>query len=568
MKMKLRVQILSLVLIPAFIIGFVSIWVSSSNISALMDQEMQSQLKVSAYAGREFYETMNDGMFSRDEDGIVCKGDFIITDNYDMVDTIRQSGDIYATFFYQDERIVTNVLDDKGARMVGTKAGEAVIQAVLNGGEDYFSKSVVIDGEEYYGYYTPVRQPGSDEVIGMFFTGDRKGQITESVTGVSITIAVVILAIIVISGLVAVIIIMKMTNALKRTVASLDRLSEGELKGETVHKDNKRKDEIGEIVRATYKLRDTLTQLIGNINNTVDTLYQASKDIEGVVGNTLHNTDDISKAIEELSKASLQQAISVEGVSHHVSHMGDSVQGTITSVDELNENAAAINDSSQSTISVLNHLDGENRKVIEAMERVYEQTNATHEYVEKIEAVMEMIREIAEETNMLSLNATIEAARAGEAGRGFAVVAEQVKKLAEQSGDSTVQIGEVIKNLNENSTKAVNTMEQVKETVRMQNKQILDVLASYDAVNASIKKTSDVVNQVSDQSREINHAREEVVSLVSELCALSEENAQSTKVTSMAAEDLAAAMQEMEGEVISLRDMAERLTSDVKIFKL
>ncbi len=569
MKLGLRSKIIGIVLAPALLVGIGAVWISSSKVSDLMDREMMSQLKVSANAGREFYESMNEEQFSRDENGVVYKGDFQVTGNFDMVDAISESGNIYATFFYGDERIVTNVLDDKGERMIGTKAGEAVIKAILQEGKDfYFSQAVPIGGQDYYGYYVPVKQPGTNEVIGMFFTGDRKGQINEQATSVSITIAGIIAIIIIPCLIGAVFIVLGMTNSLMRTVHNLEQLSLGELKTDIDDRDLKRSDEIGEIARASGKLRNTLIKMIGDINHTVETLFEASKEIEGVVGNTFKNTSNINQAIEALSKSSLQQAISMEGVSNHVGHMGESIENTITSVAELHASTAAINESSQSTVQVLNDLDMENTRVVEAIDRVYDQTNATHEYVEKIETVLEMIREIADETNMLSLNATIEAARAGEAGRGFAIVAEQVKKLAEESSESTLQIEEIIKNLNENSTKAVQAMGQVKVIAQSQNVQINEVQASYETVNVSIKAASQEVGQVSDMSQEIEQAREGVVRLVADLCALSEENAQSTKVTSLEAEDLAAAMHEMEGEVASLRDLAERLSADIKIFKL
>ncbi len=568
MKLGLRSKIIGLVLTPAILAGIGAVWISSTKVSDLMDQRMISQLKVSAYAGREFYETMNDGMFSKDEEGVVRKGDFIISGNYDMVDSISEGGNIYATFFYGDERAVTNVLNDQGERMIGTKAQDDVIQTVLKEGKEYFSKDVIIGGQEYYGYYIPVKQTETNEIIGMFFTGDNEGQILAEARKVSIVIMLVIVAIVIPCVIIAVFLVLGMTNSLMRTVKSLDKISEGELKVEVDARDLQRSDEIGEIARACGALRDTLAPLIGNIHNTVDTLFEAAKEIESVVANTFKNTSNISRAIDALSHSSLQQAISMEGVSNNIGQMGQAVENTVISVGQLNDSTSAITESSHSTVTVLSRLEAENAGVVESIERVYNQTNATHEYVEKIEAVTEMIREIADETNMLSLNATIEAARAGEAGRGFTIVAEQVKKLAEQSSESTLQIEEIIKNLNSNSTKAVQAMGQVKEIVEAQNKQITDVLASYDVVNVSIRQTAEEVNLVTDMSKQINHAREEVVHLVEDLCALSEENAQSTRVTSMESEDLAAAMHEMEGEVSSLRDLAEHLSKDVKIFKL
>lgn len=568
MKVGIRVKIISLVLVPAVMIALGAVVAGVYKVSDVMSQKMMNQLKVSAYAGREFYESMNDGEFSRNEDGTVMKGDVVITGSFDFVDTVRESGQIFATFFYNDERIVTNVLDGQGQRMIGTKASAEVVKAVLTEGHEYSSKSVIIGDEEYYGFYVPVRQSGSDEVIGMFFTGDRKGQIDEEALAASLLVVGIVLAIMIPCIIAAIVVAVRMSRSLMRTVESLNELARGELTAEIAAIDISRNDEIGHIASSSAQLKETLVRLVGNINQMVDVLFNTATEINEIVSHSAKNTEKINYAIDSLSKSAMQQAVSMESASGNISRMDESIGETIDIVGELGKCAVTINDTSQSAIDVLNQLDRDNGAVIKNIQNVYEQTNATHEYVEKIQAVMEMIREIAEATNLLALNATIEAARAGEAGRGFAIVAEQVKKLATESSESTVQIEEIMGHLSANSTNAVRLMGQVKVTVQDQNKQIVDALARYGAVSDSINNITHEVKEVSELSQKINQFSEGIVHTIADLSSLSEENAQSTNVTSMESSDLAASMSGMEGKAVSLRRMAEELRSAVKIFKL
>ena len=143
--------------------------------------------------------------------------------------------------------------------------------------------------------------------------------------------------------------------------------------------------------------------------------------------------------------------------------MGDMIEKNNSQIENLNVNAEEMTKAGDSAIDTLKELETINGKTKNAIDVIYEQTNTTNESAMKIREAINLITDIAEETNLLSLNASIEAARAGEQGRGFAVVAGQIQKLAEQSNESARKIEAIVASLIEDSDKAVETMNEVRQ---------------------------------------------------------------------------------------------------------
>ena len=186
----------------------------------------------------------------------------------------------------------------------------------------------------------------------------------------------------------------------------------------------------------------------------------------------------------------------------------------------------------------------------------------------KIKEATSLISSIADETNLLSLNASIEAARAGEAGRGFSVVASQIQKLAEQSNDSARQIDDIIYTLLEDSQKAVQTMEEVKEIITKQSENVSKTGSVFSQVQGGISESIQGVDEIADRTNQLNMARSNVVDVVQNLTAIAEQNAASTEETSAAVNEVANIMQDFSEHAAKLQDIAHTLESNVDIFKL
>ena len=165
------------------------------------------------------------------------------------------------------------------------------------------------------------------------------------------------------------------------------------------------------------------------------------------------------------------------------------------------------------------------------------------------------------------MNASTEAARAGEAGRGFAVVAEEIGKLAEQSNQSAKQIEDIIAQLVADSSRSVRTMETVREITSRQSEDIGKTNEAFGKITEGIAASNECVSNISNQMRDMDLARAEVVDTVESLSAIAEENAASTQESSASVtqiNEIAGDIRESSG---NLRDIAEVLRNNMNEFK-
>ena len=220
------------------------------------------------------------------------------------------------------------------------------------------------------------------------------------------------------------------------------------------------------------------------------------------------------------------------------------------------------------TLKILEELDLVNKSTQKSVEDIYKKTAETNEYAKKIKEATNVITSIAEETNLLSLNASIEAARAGEAGRGFSVVADQIKKLAEQSNYSAMEIEATIHTLLENSNHDVEILGDFRNVMKTQDENIEKTRTGFEVVYSGIKKSVENVQKIETISGSLDKVKNNVTDIVGNLSAVSEENAAGTEITKKAVEDLVLSMKMVENEVSSLRDLSSNLMEKITKFHL
>ena len=555
----LMMRLMICFLVPLFLsIAVISIYSMESMRRGMVDEFLDG-LKDEAIALKASCMAMDPGDYYLNESGQLMKGNTNLSEDEELLDPFADGSDIAVTLFYGDTRKATTLIGiDDGKRMIGTQASAKVAQTVLSG-EEYFATSLEINKQPYMAYYMPMKN-SDGSIVGMYFAGAPSKGINEYITArlnevLMVTVVFVVLAIILVF-----IVTRLIVKSVKMADDSIEKLANGDLVSNVDQSLMKRKDEIGEMGRSMDNTIGKLREIIGRLNESANEMQQAGVSLDEMASTTAKTTEEVSNAVTELSKGATMQAEEVENATNHVVDMGHQIEQIVASIKELYDASSNVETASEDAKQNMNRLQEYNRKTSEAIGNVSNNVKETDQSVEAIKIALDMISEIAEETNLLSLNASIEAARAGEAGRGFAVVASQIQKLAEESAVSSSRIAEIIEKLSRDSANTMSVMDTVRKDVEEQQQVMEVTLKCFETVTEGIGIVNDHAGQINVDAQGCDRSREKVVDIIQSLSALSEENAASTEETS-------ASMQELNGTVSMLADAAGRLqglASEVK----
>ena len=473
------------------------------------------------------------------------------------------------TFFYGTKRVMTSALDANGERILGSPAGDVITQKVLNDGEEYFTSRVSLDGVMNYGYYMPVYQNGSnDEIIGMVFVGTNKADKDAVLNRIIVMICTAVVFVMVICIGISMKIAYSISSDIKRSVGIVEKVAGGSLNIDIDKKMLNRKDEIGDLARGTVSLSNAMNSVIYEISNNSKLLLETS----GVLGEAADNTDktmnEVSATVNQMVENSSIQSANSKAAFDHMKIMENNISETTSEAALLNESAVSMQKSGTKVSETLFKLCNINDNVKDIIEEVKEQTNRTNESVNKINSAISFISAVAEETNLLSLNASIEAARAGEAGKGFAVVAQQIKKLAEQSNDSSKQIDDITKVLMQDSYKSVEIMQKMQDIVISQSESMEETRIIVGQVLNDIRSSKDSIELIMNSTVKLEGSRNKVSGAVEELAEIAGQNMESTQRTFEETQKVTDTFKEVYSGAVKLREIADKLAESVSYFKM
>lgn len=566
--MNIKKKILMIAVGPVLMLGVISIFFISTQVRKAVISETEEALKGTAAATLAAYD-QNAGDYIQSTNGDIWKGSYNISKSESLVDKIKSNSGMDVTFFYGDERIMTSAKDANGDRVLGSRAGDKIVEKVLKGGEEYFSSAVSIEGELNYGYFMPVHQNNSDnQIIGMIFVGtnlkEKEAVVKRILSSISSSVIVVMLICIAVGIKLA----GSMSRNIKKSIQMFGRLAEGNLDVGVDDKLLKKKDEIGELSRVTITLRDTMRSTIKEITDNAKELLEASQLLGTAADNTNGTMKDVRTAVSQVVDNSQLQAENSQSTSEQMKIMGDNITETSNEAELLSGNAASMQLSSEKASKTLLSLRQINEDVKKIIGEVQEQTNRTNESVKKIQAATTFINSIAEDTGLLSLNASIEAARAGDSGRGFAVVAEQIKNLSEQSNESSKEIEATAEVLRADSEKAVQAMQQMQEIIASQSDSMQETQQVVAEVIEEIASSMKSIAQIKESSGRLEGARNEVLQAVEHLSEISAENLDSTKSTYEQTEIVVDTFKQVYNSADELKTIADKLVKSIEYFKM
>lgn len=564
--MNLKKKILAITIGPVLILGIITILFTVTMVKNSMMDETKDALKGTAAATLAAYD-QNTGDYLETSNGDIWKGSYNISKSENLVDRIKDNTGMDVTFFYGDKRIMTSAMDENGNRILKSKAGDVIVEKVLNGGEEYFSEAVSIEGTLNYGYFMPVYQNGSDtDIVGMVFVGTNKQDKDAVVMRLLGSIVAAVVAIMLVCLLVSTKLASTISRNIRTSIKTVGKIAAGDLNVQVNNKLLKSKDEIGDLSRVTITLRDAMQRTTLEINQNVQKLLEASSLLGTAADNTNGTMNKVRTAVNRIVENSTEQAENSKSTSEHMRLMGDNITETSAEVEALNSNAAFMHESSEKAAETLANLQRINGEVEQIIGEVQEQTNRTNDSVQQIYKATAFIASIAEETDLLSLNASIEAARAGENGKGFAVVAEQIKKLSEQSNQSSNEIEETAMMLSEDSQKAVEIMQKMQEIIMSQSESMKDTQKVVEEVVAQIANSMQSIQQIKETTEHLANVRNEVLQAVETLSNIAQDSVSGTKKTYEDTEEVVDTFKQVYMSAEQLREIADQLAGSVQYF--
>lgn len=284
-------------------------------------------MQATTLAVRDIFEVGNSGPYHIDENGMMWKGDTLnISQTVDITDHIKENTGMEVTVFWGDTRILTSIVNENGERQINTQASEEVVDCVLKKGETYQNRNVEIFGTKYIVCYTPIFQENSNEIVGMVFLGTPQENVSTIMNKVRIQFLTVILCMVIIVAIIAYMLVNRIISALKKNMDILDRIANGILHIDMEQSVLDRKDEIGDLGKNIFHLKDSLRTIVKNIHTKSEELESEATRIESISQNVYQVMKEVNNSTREMTTNCSVQAEDANQASTNVSSMGDMIE--------------------------------------------------------------------------------------------------------------------------------------------------------------------------------------------------------------------------------------------------
>lgn len=563
---KLKYKILFVDLLPILVVCIAVMVINNTVIKNTLLDKTKNELKATAEALSAAY-NQNSGEYFQNDDGEIWKGTYNVSLSQKLVTEMSEKTGSSLTFFYGDKRLVTSLKDKKGDYILGSKAGDYLKKNVLEGGKDVFTSRVSVEGTMYYGYYIPVKQNNSDDIIGMIFAGMPAREVDKTINLVSGLLFLILGIVLVLTIFVSVLASKEIASAIEDSVLVVQNMASGNLNVSINRKNLGRKDEVGKLSAGTKSLRESLGNMIGAISDNTLSLDVASQDMSNIAGQASDAMDSISENLKSVLESAKNQAEVTASVDDNVNNINMMLKQTGDEADGLSDAADDMLGTGREVDNSLKNLYNSNEEVLDAIERIRKQTSETDISVDKIKEAVNLIASIAEETNLLSLNASIEAARAGESGKGFAVVAVEISKLAEQSNAASADIEKMIMDLGQNSERTVETMEMVQDAINRQSDDMNNTRKIFEKVKDRINLVAKGVANIREATERLEGETTYIAEDINGLNAAANKNMENVKETMEAGEEVLKVVKNVSSMSVNVNTAANEMMQSVEKFR-
>jgi len=535
--MKLYQKIILINIVSSILLTLIIVGATVYNLSQGMYQQAQTTQENSMRVAWDVL--LQQGQTFSRQNGQFLIDDQPIADNHSVVDKVKQLVGGTATIFSYDTRISTNVIQENGQRAIGTQLAKGEIyDTVLTAGQPYRGEADIL-GTRYFTAYDPIKDV-QGEVIGILYVGVQKSKFFDIIGELMLKSLLFALLMVILSAIVINVLTRKLFSPLHDLELSMTRLASGEADLTQRLPVINPADEMGVVAVAFNKFMDGLQSIIRDL---IEHTQQTSQAAGG-----------LSLVSDRVAKGSVSQKEVVNQIIERIDQIIGTIQQVSDNAAEAENISRQAGDDAEQGKGIVAEAASSIQSIAVSVKNMAETVTHLGQRSDEISGILQVIQDIAAQTNLLALNAAIEAARAGEQGRGFAVVADEVRQLAERTSQATKQIKTVIESVQHETKSAVHSADEGEALVNR------GVTLAEQAGNALLKindgaqKTAYKVVEIAGAARDGRAASHHI-------------NEQIDRISQMA-KDRAEISQEISTTALQLEQLSAKLHSTVEKFKV
>ena len=355
------------------------------------------------------------------------------------------------------------------------------------------------------------------------------------------------------------------SKAIRKVNRVLKKTSDGDLTGQI---SMKRKDEFNVLSSSITNMIGSMKDLILKMTNVSGHVSDSAVQVGTNSEVLLEVTKNITEAVDYINSGISQQAQDTESCLEQMNGLAERINVVHENTDEISEIAQEAQGAIENGMVIVANLGEKVQGTTEVTETIIREIRELNKESIAINSIIGTINEIAEQTNLLSLNASIEAARAGEAGRGFAVVSEEIRKLAEQSGNAGNQIGEIINHIQERLAATIETAGLAGESVAFQTEALNNTVDVFKNISQQVSKLAEDVEKITQSVGGIEQAKEDTMNAIESISTTSNQTESASEELARSTEKQLQAVEVLNDAVKRLQMDAEVLDTSVSIFKV
>ncbi|WP_153730432.1 methyl-accepting chemotaxis protein [Sporosarcina obsidiansis] len=379
-------------------------------------------------------------------------------------------------------------------------------------------------------------------------------------------IAIVTVLVTVISVIAALLTARVITQPIVRVMNRMKQIADGDLSQQQLEVTSQ--DEIGQLAFSMNDMSDNIRTMLSKIDDV-------STSVSGHSEELTQSSSEVNTASSQIAVTMHELTSGIENEANTATELAIHMEKFTLKVEEANQKGEAIQRSSANVLAqtmsgaqLMKTSSEQMKKIDSIVQEAVVKIKGLDIQTQEISKLVVVIKDIADQTNLLALNAAIEAARAGEHGKGFAVVADEVRKLAEQVSVSVKDITSIVGHIQQESSGVAVSLESGYEEVEKGTAQLETTNQTFTEISSAVNEVGANINIMSENLAEIATGSEKMSGAIEEIAAIAEESAAGVQQTSAASQQTSSSMEEVAGSSAQLAQLAEELSGLVRQFKL